>query len=149
HQRRLGLLLSSGRQSHVLRRASWQFRPSHLDRAQGSCVRYRGRHLVLLSVARADYRRRGGRSFRPLYSMSLQSRLPQPYRVVRYDTVGSTNDEAKRLAREGAAEGTLVWAIAQTAGRGRRGHNWASPPGNPYASLRLRPNAPVGRAAHL
>ena len=30
--------------------------------------------------------------------MTLQSRLPQAYRFVRYDTVGSTNDEAKRLA---------------------------------------------------
>jgi BirA family biotin operon repressor/biotin-[acetyl-CoA-carboxylase] ligase len=81
--------------------------------------------------------------------MTLQSRLPQAYRVVRYDTVGSTNDEAKRLAREGAGEGTLVWAIEQTAGRGRRGHSWASPPGNLYASLILRPDTPVGRAAQL
>ena len=49
--------------------------------------------------------------------------------------IGSTNDEAKALARAGAAEGTLVWAGEQTAGRGRRGRAWLSPPGNLYLSL--------------
>jgi BirA family biotin operon repressor/biotin-[acetyl-CoA-carboxylase] ligase len=79
----------------------------------------------------------------------LHPRLPSPYRLVRYDTVGSTNDEAKRLARQGAEEGTLVWALKQTAGRGRRGHSWVSPSGNLYASLILRPGCPVDRAAQL
>jgi BirA family transcriptional regulator, biotin operon repressor / biotin---[acetyl-CoA-carboxylase] ligase len=77
------------------------------------------------------------------------SRLPPDYRLVSYDTVGSTNDEAKRLAREGAAEGTIVWALVQTAGRGRRGSLWASPRGNLYASLLLRPDAPARRALQL
>jgi BirA family biotin operon repressor/biotin-[acetyl-CoA-carboxylase] ligase len=79
----------------------------------------------------------------------LQPRLPPAYRLVRYDTVGSTNDEAKRLARAGAEEGTVVWALEQTAGRGRRGRIWASPRGNLYASLILRPGLPVSRAAQL
>jgi BirA family transcriptional regulator, biotin operon repressor / biotin---[acetyl-CoA-carboxylase] ligase len=79
----------------------------------------------------------------------LQPRLPCAYRLVCYDTVGSTNDEAKRLARAGADEGTLVWACEQTAGRGRRGHTWASPRGNLYASLILRPGCPASRAAQL
>jgi BirA family biotin operon repressor/biotin-[acetyl-CoA-carboxylase] ligase len=79
----------------------------------------------------------------------LHPRLPPPYRLVRYDTVGSTNDEAKRLARQGAEEGTLVWALEQTAGRGRRGHTWVSPPGNFYVSLVLRPDCPIDRAAQL
>jgi BirA family biotin operon repressor/biotin-[acetyl-CoA-carboxylase] ligase len=79
----------------------------------------------------------------------LQPRLPPGYRLVSYDKVGSTNEEAKRLARDGAAEGTLVWALEQTAGRGRRGHTWASPPGNLYLSLILRPDCSVGRAAQL
>jgi BirA family biotin operon repressor/biotin-[acetyl-CoA-carboxylase] ligase len=63
--------------------------------------------------------------------------------------LGSTNDEAKRLACAGAAEGTLVWALEQTAGRGRRGHAWASPAGNLYASLILRPRCPADQAAQL
>jgi BirA family biotin operon repressor/biotin-[acetyl-CoA-carboxylase] ligase len=79
----------------------------------------------------------------------LHPRLPPPYRLIRYDTVGSTNDEAKRLARQGAEEGTLVWALEQTAGRGRRGHAWASPPGNFYVSLVLHPGCAAGRAAQL
>jgi BirA family biotin operon repressor/biotin-[acetyl-CoA-carboxylase] ligase len=42
---------------------------------------------------------------------------------------GSTNDEAARLARAGAPGGTVVTAAAQTAGRGRAGRTWESPPG--------------------
>jgi len=79
----------------------------------------------------------------------LQPRLSPADRLVRYDTIDSTNEEAKRLARAGAEEGMLVWALEQTAGRGRRGHAWASPCGNLYASLILRPECPVGRAAQL
>jgi BirA family transcriptional regulator, biotin operon repressor / biotin---[acetyl-CoA-carboxylase] ligase len=79
----------------------------------------------------------------------LQPRLPPAYRLIRYDAVDSTNDEAKRLARAGAEEGTLVWAVKQTAGRGRRGHAWASPRGNLYASLILRPGCPASRAVQL
>jgi BirA family biotin operon repressor/biotin-[acetyl-CoA-carboxylase] ligase len=54
--------------------------------------------------------------------------------------VESTNDEAVRLAREGCAEGTVVLAEEQTAGRGRLGRKWMSPSGaNLYFSLVLRP----------
>jgi BirA family transcriptional regulator, biotin operon repressor / biotin---[acetyl-CoA-carboxylase] ligase len=79
----------------------------------------------------------------------FQPRLPQGYRLVSFDSVGSTNDEARRLAREGAAEGTAVCSREQTAGRGRRGRFWASPPGNLYASLIIRPDCPPGKAAQL
>jgi BirA family biotin operon repressor/biotin-[acetyl-CoA-carboxylase] ligase len=75
--------------------------------------------------------------------------LPASYRLVARDAVGSTNDEAKQLAGEGAGEGTLVWALRQTAGRGRRRRAWASPPGNFYASLILRPACSADRAAQL
>jgi BirA family biotin operon repressor/biotin-[acetyl-CoA-carboxylase] ligase len=79
----------------------------------------------------------------------LPSTLPPAYRLVRYDTVGSTNDEAKRLARAGAEEGTLVWALEQTAGRGRLGRVWASPRDNLYVSVIVRPACPAQRAAQL
>jgi len=75
--------------------------------------------------------------------------LPPAYRLVRLGRVGSTNDEAKRLARDGAEDGTLVWALEQTAGRGRRGRAWSSPPGNLYCSLVLRPEVPPAEAAQL
>jgi BirA family transcriptional regulator, biotin operon repressor / biotin---[acetyl-CoA-carboxylase] ligase len=79
----------------------------------------------------------------------FQPRLPQGYRLVSFDSIGSANDEAKRLARGGASEGTLVWTLEQTAGRGRRGRVWVSPRGNLYAALILRPDCPAGRAAQL
>lgn len=53
--------------------------------------------------------------------------------------LGSTNDEAKRLARGGASEGTAVVAARQTGGRGRFGRVWESPAGGAYVSCILRP----------
>ena len=50
-------------------------------------------------------------------------------RVYRYETVGSTNTELMALARQGAAEGTVVLARQQTAGRGRMGRSFQSPAG--------------------
>lgn len=81
--------------------------------------------------------------------MTVPPRLGEGYRLVSCGTVGSTNDEAKRLARAGAEAGTLVWAREQTAGRGRRGRTWVSRPGNLYLSLVLRPTCPADRAAQL
>jgi BirA family biotin operon repressor/biotin-[acetyl-CoA-carboxylase] ligase len=75
--------------------------------------------------------------------------LPDFYRLTCYETIGSTNDEAKCLAQAGAPEGTLVWALAQSAGRGRRGRPWQSPPGNLYLSLLLRPSGSVAQSAQL
>lgn len=47
--------------------------------------------------------------------------------------VGSTNDEAARLAREGAPHGTTVTAEVQSAGRGRQGRPWVVPAGQALA----------------
>jgi BirA family biotin operon repressor/biotin-[acetyl-CoA-carboxylase] ligase len=52
---------------------------------------------------------------------------------------GSTNDDARSLALEGAPEGTVVLAAEQTSGRGRLGREWSSPAGGVYASVVLRP----------
>jgi BirA family transcriptional regulator, biotin operon repressor / biotin---[acetyl-CoA-carboxylase] ligase len=43
-------------------------------------------------------------------------------------SVGSTNDRARELAEGGAPHGTLVTADEQTAGRGRHGRDWVTPP---------------------
>lgn len=75
--------------------------------------------------------------------------LPPSYRVVAYGAVGSTNIEAGKLARDGAADGTVVWAEEQTQGRGRSGRTWTSPPGNLYLSLILRPECAPAQAAQL
>jgi BirA family transcriptional regulator, biotin operon repressor / biotin---[acetyl-CoA-carboxylase] ligase len=56
----------------------------------------------------------------------------------------STNDVAARLAESGAEEGTTVVAETQTAGRGRQGRVWFSPPGaGLYASMIVRPGSGV------
>jgi BirA family transcriptional regulator, biotin operon repressor / biotin---[acetyl-CoA-carboxylase] ligase len=69
--------------------------------------------------------------------------------VRHYGTIGSTNDEAMRLAQAGAAHGTVVWAREQTAGRGRQARRWHSPAGNLHASVLLRLDASPSRAAEL
>ena len=75
--------------------------------------------------------------------------LPPFFRLLRFERIDSTQDEAVRLAESGAAEGTLVLARTQSAGRGRRGRAWISPPGNLYCSLVLRPACAVAEAAQL
>jgi BirA family biotin operon repressor/biotin-[acetyl-CoA-carboxylase] ligase len=75
--------------------------------------------------------------------------LPGFYRLLSFATLDSTNEEAKRRAKGGAAEGTLVWALAQSAGRGRRGRAWVSEPGNLYMSVLLRPERSPAAAAQL
>jgi BirA family transcriptional regulator, biotin operon repressor / biotin---[acetyl-CoA-carboxylase] ligase len=81
--------------------------------------------------------------------VSLAPVLPDGWTLVALDSVGSTNDEAARLADAGAPEGTVVWSREQTGGRGRRGRHWASPVGNLYASTILRPDCAAPRAAEL
>lgn len=57
-----------------------------------------------------------------------------------YPEVDSTNDVAARLAERGADEGVIVIADRQTAGRGRLGRSWASPPeAGLYVSIVLKP----------
>jgi len=75
--------------------------------------------------------------------------LPPAYRLVAFEFVESTNDEARRLAEAGAEDGTLVWAREQSKARGRQGRSWHSPRGNLSFSLVLRPECPVARAAEL
>ncbi len=75
--------------------------------------------------------------------------LPSFFRVLSFCELDSTNEEARRRASAGAAEGTLIWAMTQSGGRGRRGRYWISPPGNLYFSIILRPERPIGLAAQL
>jgi BirA family biotin operon repressor/biotin-[acetyl-CoA-carboxylase] ligase len=75
--------------------------------------------------------------------------LPALFRAVALDETGSTNDDAAVAARNGAPEGTLIWARRQTKGRGRRGRAWVSPEGNLHLSIVLRPNVPPARAGEL
>lgn len=67
-----------------------------------------------------------------------------------FSTIGSTNDEAKRLAASGAPHGTVVIADHQTGGRGRMGRSFHSPVGKGiYLSVILRPNCRPTALMHL
>jgi BirA family biotin operon repressor/biotin-[acetyl-CoA-carboxylase] ligase len=63
-----------------------------------------------------------------------------PCSIESFDVIPSTSDRAKELARAGAAEWTVVVATHQTAGRGRQGSAWRSPPGNLALTVLLRPS---------
>jgi BirA family biotin operon repressor/biotin-[acetyl-CoA-carboxylase] ligase len=74
---------------------------------------------------------------------SLRAALQDlPLGAIRYSpSMRSTNDEALAWATEGAADFSLVIADEQTAGRGRAGRKWYTPPGAALAfSLILRPS---------
>lgn len=66
------------------------------------------------------------------------------------DITGSTNDDARRLAEEGAPHGMLVVADKQEQGRGSRGRSWETPAGaNIAMSLIVRPKVPVESVSML
>ena len=67
-----------------------------------------------------------------------------------YQDLDSTNRMAQELARQGAAEGTVVVAERQLSGRGRQGRAWHSPAGvGLYSSLILRPALPPNQVQLL
>jgi len=69
--------------------------------------------------------------------------FPEPFRLFVRESVESTNDEVRELARMGAPDGVIVLAERQTAGRGRRGAAWFSPPGESLAfSILVKPQEP-------
>jgi BirA family biotin operon repressor/biotin-[acetyl-CoA-carboxylase] ligase len=85
-----------------------------------------------------------------LYAEEVQPRLSTRWLARRFewlDSTDSTNRVAADLAREGAEHGTTVVAEGQSAGRGRLGRAFFSPPyANLYTSIVLRPN--LDTAAH-
>ena len=75
-----------------------------------------------------------------------------PFRDTLYwfDTIDSTNTEAKALAKAGAPHGTVLIAGQQTGGRGRMGRSFCSPAGaGVYLSVILRPGCAPEQLMHL
>ena len=71
-------------------------------------------------------------------------------RIVYFDETDSTNNQAKVFGEKGDVHGTLFVADKQTAGKGRRGRGWDSPPGESiYMTLLLRPEISPERAPML
>jgi BirA family biotin operon repressor/biotin-[acetyl-CoA-carboxylase] ligase len=74
----------------------------------------------------------------------LRTALVEPGRYAAVTVVpstGSTNEDLRAAARDGAADRTVLIADEQTAGQGRLARKWTSPPGvGLYLSVLLRPN---------
>ena len=67
-----------------------------------------------------------------------------------FKTIDSTNNYAKKLALDGAVEGTIVISDEQTGGRGRLGRAWVSPSGTSICmSMILRPTIYPNEAAKI
>ena len=67
-----------------------------------------------------------------------------------FDSIGSTNDEARILAKNGAPHGTVLIAGHQTGGKGRLGRSFHSPEGaGVYLTLILRPDCTPDKLMHL
>lgn len=81
--------------------------------------------------------------------MNPSPQLPPHYELVRLADVDDVVAEAVRRARDGADEGTLIWAAEQGDARTRRGHRWYSPAGNLHCSLVLRPDYSNMRCGQL
>lgn len=74
---------------------------------------------------------------------------PAGYGLKQFDTIDSTNEEARRLAQAGERGPLWIAAGEQTAGRGRRGRSWVSPRGNLSATLLIDPAKPASDCAQL
>jgi BirA family biotin operon repressor/biotin-[acetyl-CoA-carboxylase] ligase len=71
------------------------------------------------------------------------------WRVVRFGTIDSTNEEARRRALAGESDRLWILAGEQTAGRGRRGRDWISPRGNLHATALMIDPCPPALAPQL
>ena len=84
----------------------------------------------------------------PAFPASLKPAALAGFTVEHHATIGSTNDRALELARQGQGQ-TWVVADRQEGGRGRSGRNWSSPSGNFYASLSLVDPCPMAVSPQL
>ncbi len=116
-----------------------------------------GKHVTALRESGYVVLSRPGRG----YVLASAPDLPLPQEVAHLlgagrgwvvtgrEVTGSTNDDAKELARAGAPGLTAVLASRQTGGRGRLGRTWESPSGGVYLSVVLRPEIAPHEAAPL
>ncbi len=75
--------------------------------------------------------------------------LLNDYHLLSFDSLDSTNEEAKRLAKGGGCHGAVIWAKHQSEGKGRMGRAWVSSDGNLFVSVLLQPEKPVADLSQL
>ncbi|WP_254524789.1 biotin--[acetyl-CoA-carboxylase] ligase [Natrinema caseinilyticum] len=76
---------------------------------------------------------------------AIEFGLEAPFSIEYHDAVGSTNDRARQLAAEGAANVAVV-AGEQTGGRGRLEREWTAPVGGVWVSIVTRPTITTAQA---
>jgi len=76
---------------------------------------------------------------------AIEFELEAPYIVEYHDSLGSTNDRARKVAKSGAVDVAVV-ADEQTGSRGRLKRAWTAPSGGVWCSVVLQPDLP---AAHV
>src|SRR5262249_18029294 len=143
-QRDRRLLLSEHRQDHVLRRGGAELPPGP-GHHQGRDRRGRAVQPAVRVLRGADPEPPHPPPHVPFLMQLAPTAAAAGGRRITHDTIGSTNEEALRLARAGERAPLWVTARQQTAGRGRRGRTWVSEPGNLYASLLLADPSPPDR----
>lgn len=75
--------------------------------------------------------------------------LPGLYELVVVEETDNAAAHARRLARDGAEEGTFVWAKTQAQGPGRPGKSWIPGEGNLHCAVILRPGEPLETCSQL
>lgn len=127
-------------QFHVSRTAVWKvIKQLEAEGYQIEAVRNKGYRLItagdILSQAELE--------------SSIRTRWAAA-KVLYFNETDSTNTEAKKAAEQGAPHGTLAVADHQTAGKGRRGRSWSSPPGTGiFMTLLTRPDLHPSGASML
>ena len=81
--------------------------------------------------------------------MNAVVNIPRVLDLVTVERPDSASAHAQRLAREGADEGTLVWAQGQSNATGRAGNTWMSGHNNLHCALILRPELPFAECCQL
>ena len=111
----------------------------------------RGRGYRILGISRRGYKleEEPCRLAMPVVAkLTEQSIFGRAFRY--HDEIESTNLEAKKLANDGAPEGTVVISESQSSGRGRLGRRWTSPAGKGLLfSVVLRPQLAMTDAHFL
>lgn len=103
----------------------------------------RSEGIPVESVPQRGYRLgkiRGADLSPTLVSAHIDDDCPWGDEIILLDSTGSTQTNAKDLARKGCPEGTVFLSSIQETGRGRRDRKWFSPPGGLYMSIVLKPD---------